>query len=174
MGGSLNPQQVLANASAAQFAREFVNTPRREFNIRFDPEAASIVSRSPWKKITIVPVDPSTGTQLSGDLLDRLKKVASPDIASFISRLEPGFPLWDEIAAGVWLDPAIVTDKQTLYVDYNTQFGAGYGDLLSWREGYQPGVGERSADIIRTIDAARLETLMVKLIANSTAGTLRK
>jgi len=174
MGGSLNPQQVLDNASAAQFAREFVNTPRREFNIRFDPEAASIVSRSPWKKITIVPVDPSTGTQLSGDLLDRLKKVASPDIASFISRLEPGFPLWDEIAAGVWLDPAIVTDKQTLYVDYNTQFGAGYGDLLSWREGYQPGVGERSADIIRTIDAARLETLMVKLIANSTAGTLRK
>jgi len=47
MGGSLNPQQVLDNASAAQFAREFVNTPRREFNMRFDPEAASIVSRSP-------------------------------------------------------------------------------------------------------------------------------
>lgn len=174
MGGSLNPQQVLDNASAAQFAREFANTPRREFNIRFDPEAASIVSRSPWKKITIVPVDPSTGTQLSGELLERLKKVASPDIAGFISRLEPGFPLWDEIAAGVWLDPTIVTDKQTLFVDYNTQFGPGYGDLLSWRESYRPGVGEQSAEVVRTIDAARLETLMVKLIANSAAGTRRK
>lgn len=58
MGGSLNPRQRLDNPAAAQFAREFVNTPRREFNIRFDPEAASIVSRSPWRRITVVPVDP--------------------------------------------------------------------------------------------------------------------
>lgn len=169
MGGSLNPQQTLDNVSAAQFAREFVNTPRREFNIRFDPEAASIVSRSPWRKITIIPVDPSTSTQLTQDLLDRLKSVASPAIAKFIAGLEPGFPLWDEIAAGIWLDPTIATDRQTLFVDYDTQFGPGYGDLLSWREGYQPGVGERSASVVRRIDAARLETLMVRLVANSTA-----
>lgn len=174
MGGSLNPRQVLDNVSATQFAREFINTPRREFNIRFDPEAASIVSRSPWKKITIVPVDPSTATQLSAELLDRMKKVASPDIARFISGLEPGFPLWDEIAAGVWLDPAIITEKQTLYVDYNTQFGPGYGDLLSWRENYQPGVGERAAEVVSTIDPARLEALMVKLIANSAVARPRK
>ena len=174
MGGSLNPRQVLDNVSAAQFAREFINTPRREFNVRFDPEAASIVSRSPWKKITIVPVDPSTATQLSADLLDRMKKVASPDVARFISALEPGFPLWDEIAAGVWLDPAIITAKQTLYVDYNTQFGAGYGDLLSWRENYQPGVGERAAEVVSAVDPARLETLMVRLIANSAMARPRK
>ncbi|KAK0357995.1 hypothetical protein LTR94_037119, partial [Friedmanniomyces endolithicus] len=42
MGGSLNPQRVRDDRSARDFAREFVNTPRREFNIRFDPEAASI------------------------------------------------------------------------------------------------------------------------------------
>jgi inosine-uridine nucleoside N-ribohydrolase len=174
MGGSLNPRRVLDNVSAVQFAREFINTPRREFNIRFDPEAASIVSRSPWKKITVVPVDPSTATQLSAELLDRLKKAASPDVARFISGLEPGFPLWDEIAAGVWLDPAIITEKQTLYVDYNTQFGPGYGDLLSWRENYQPGVGERAAEVVDTIDPARLEALMVKLIANSAIARPRK
>ena len=174
MGGSLNPRQVLDNVSAVQFAREFINTPRREFNIRFDPEAASIVSRSPWRKITIVPVDPSTATQLSAELLDRMKKLASPDVARLISALEPGFPLWDEIAAGVWLDPAIITAKQTLYVDYNTQFGAGYGDLLSWRENYQPGVGEQAAEVVSTIDPARLEALMVKLIANSAIGRPRK
>ena len=65
MGGSFNPHQVLDNPSAQEFAREFENSPRREFNERFDPEAASIVSRSPWRKLTIVPIDPSTATQLS-------------------------------------------------------------------------------------------------------------
>lgn len=167
MGGSLNPHQVLVNRSAADFAREFVDTPRREFNMRFDPEAASIVSHSPWRKITVVPVDPSTATQLRRDLLDRLAKAASPEVARFIAGLEPGFPLWDEIAAGVWLDPSIVTASDRRYVDYNTQFSAGYGDMLSWREGYQPGLGEQPATIVRTIDVARLEDWMVRTIGNS-------
>lgn len=171
MGGSFNPQQRLDNVSAAQFAREFVNTPRREFNIRFDPEAASIVSRSAWRAITVVPVDPSTSTQLTPALLDRLKQAASPAVARFIATLEPGFPLWDEIAAGAWLDPTIVTDRATLYVDYDTQFGPGYGDLLSWREGYQPDLGEQPATVIRTIDAGKLEALMVRLVANSAKRT---
>ncbi len=78
MGGSFNPRQVLDNQSAAEFAREFANTPRREFNMRFDPEAASIMSRSPWRKITVVPVDPSTATQLTADLLARLAKPRAP------------------------------------------------------------------------------------------------
>ncbi|MGG2352343.1 nucleoside hydrolase, partial [Salmonella enterica] len=52
MGGSFAPHQVLDNRSAADFAREFANSPRREFNTRFDPEAASIVAHAPWKSIT--------------------------------------------------------------------------------------------------------------------------
>ena len=167
MGGSLNPRQRLDNRAAADFAREFVNTPRREFNIRFDPEAASIVARSPWTASTGVPVAPSPGTPRRQSLLDRMAKSASPDLARFISALEPGFPLWDEIAAGVWLDPTLVTDQQTLYVDYNSQFGPGYGDTLSWFAPYRPGLGEQPAAVIRTIDAARLEALMVRLMANS-------
>ena len=167
MGGSLNPRQVRDDRSSAEFAREYVNSPRREFNIRFDPEAASIVARSPWRKITVVPVDPSTATQLSADLLAKLAKAARPDIGGFLATWEPGFPLWDEIAAAVWLDPSLVTSKETLFVDFNTQFGAGYGDMLSWRAGYQPGLGEQSATVVRAVDPARMEALMVKLMANS-------
>jgi purine nucleosidase len=166
MGGSLNPRQVLRNPSADEFAREYVNTPRREFNIRFDPEAASIVFHSQWKKLTLVPVDPAAATQLSIDLRARLAHVAKPAVAKFIGDMEPGFPLWDELAAGVWLDPTIVTGKETLFVDANSQFGAGYGDLLSWDEGYQPKLGEQRAEVVRTVDPARLEALMIRLIGN--------
>jgi inosine-uridine nucleoside N-ribohydrolase len=167
MGGSLNPHKVLDNRSAAEFAREYANSPRREFNIRFDPEAASIVSRSPWRKITAVPVDPSTATQLTPELLDRLARAARPDIGAALATWEPGFPLWDEIAAAVWLDPTLVTVHDSLFIDFNTQFSASYGDMLSWREGYQPGLGEQRADVVRSIDPKRMEALMVRLMANS-------
>src|ERR1700679_1811979 len=40
MGASLNPQTA---------DPEFANTPRHEFNIWFDPEAAHVVLRAPWK-----------------------------------------------------------------------------------------------------------------------------
>ena len=167
MGGSLNPQQVLSNTSAADFAREFLNSPRREFNMRFDPEAASIVSRSPWRKITVVPVDPSTATQLTPDLAGRLAKAARPEVAGLIARLPTGFPMWDEIAAAVWLKPQLVTLSEPLFVDYNSQFGAGYGDMLSWRAGYEPGLGEHKALVVRAVDPARLEFFMVGLLGNS-------
>lgn len=167
MGGSFNPHQVLDNTSAAEFAREYANSPRREFNIRFDPEAASIVSRSPWRKITVVPVDPSTATQLTPALLSQLAKAARPDIGAFVSKFEPGFPLWDETAAAVFLDPSLVTARDTLFVDVNTQFSAGYGDMLSWRPGYEPKLGEQSAEVVRSVDPQRLDALMVRLLANS-------
>ncbi len=168
MGGSFNPQQALDNEPAAEFAREFANTPRREFNIRFDPEAASIVSRSPWRRITILPIDPTTATQLTPALLARLAQVASPAVAEFISGIEAAsFPLWDESAAGIWLEPAIITASETLLVDYNTQFGPGYGDTLSWFAPYAPGLGEQPATVVRRVDPARLEALMVELVGNS-------
>lgn len=165
MGGSLNPQRVRDDRSARDFAREFVNTPRREFNIRFDPEAASIVSRSPWRAITVVPVDPSTATQLTRALRDRLAAAATPEVARFVARMEPGFPMWDEIAAAVWLDPGVVTARERLYVDYDTMFGPNYGDLLSWHAAYRPGLGEQPADVVRAIDPARMEALIVREVA---------
>lgn len=165
MGGSLNPRQVLDNRSAADFAREFLNTPRREFNIRFDPEAASIAAHAPWPKVTIVPVDPSTATQLTPALIDRLATAARPPVAAMIRKMEPGFPMWDEIAAAVWLDPALVTDQQHLWFDFDTQFGPGYGDMLTWHDAYRPGLDEGQADVVRSVDVGAMETLMERVLA---------
>jgi len=47
MGASLNPQTS---------DPEFINVPRREFNTWFDPEAAHIVLRAPWKQIVCTSV----------------------------------------------------------------------------------------------------------------------
>ncbi len=160
MGGSLNPQQRLDTVSARQFAREYVNTPRREFNVRWDPEAARIVAHAPFPKVTMVPVDPSTGTQWTRDFLASLKPAGTPLTDLFQTALEPGFPMWDEIAAMVWLDPAIVTAADTLYIDFETSQTAAYGDTLSWSEPYRPHLGEHAQTVIRNVDRARMEAGM--------------
>ncbi|WP_147093822.1 nucleoside hydrolase [Swaminathania salitolerans] len=164
MGGSLNPRQTRPDEVAHQFAREFLNAPRREFNIRFDPEAASIVLRAPWARITMIPVDPSTDTELTPALLKRLSASATP-VARALRTRPTGFPLWDEIAAGVWLDPGIVTRKTDLFIDVNTQFSGSYGDILSWTPGYEPGLGERRNIVVQKIDVKRLEDLMTQRVA---------
>src|SRR5580692_7931425 len=64
MGASLNPQTA---------DPEFANTPRHEFNLWFDPEAARIVLRAPWKRIVCTPVDISVKTRLTSDLINRIK-----------------------------------------------------------------------------------------------------
>ena len=160
MGGSLNPQQAIDTPAAAAFAREFINTPRREFNIRWDPEAARIMAHGAWPKVTMVPIDPSTGTQWTRGFLDSLKRARTPLTDALQTGLEPGFPMWDEIAAMVWLDPAIVTRAKTLYIDFDTSQAAGYGDTLSWHDAYRPHLGERAQTVVLRVDRARMETAM--------------
>ena len=115
----------------------------------------------------MVPVDPSTATQISPELKQRLAAVASPELARAIRGMEPGFPLWDEIAAGVWLEPGLIRETDELYVDHDSHFGPGYGNTLTWDEHYQPGLGERKAEVVLAIDPPGLYDLMERLIGNS-------
>jgi inosine-uridine nucleoside N-ribohydrolase len=113
---------------------EFVNTPRREFNLWFDPEAAHIVLRAKWKKIVCTPVDISVKTSMTQELLDRIRH-SDTLAARYIGRytvLRKNNYLWDELAAAAWLDPAIITKTETRFVDVNLDRGGNWGDVLSW------------------------------------------
>jgi purine nucleosidase len=168
MGGSFNPQQKLSSVSAQQFGREYANTPRLEFNFRWDPEAASIVLRAPWKRIVAVPVDPSTATELRPDLLNAMSTADTALARAFRKFNEPGFPLWDEIAVAVWLEPSLITRSDELDVDVDTSFTAGYGNTLSWPAGHGPGLGERRNQVVREVDVKGMERLMIDLLNRRT------
>ncbi|MFZ1131619.1 MAG: nucleoside hydrolase, partial [Terriglobales bacterium] len=128
MGASLNPQTA---------DPEFANTPRHEFNLWFDPEAAHIVLRARWRKIVCTPVDISLKTRMSNELIDRIRGGNSPS-AQYISKYAHLFGtynyLWDELTSAAWLDPSVITKKENLYLDVNLDRGAGYGDTLSWTD----------------------------------------
>src|SRR6266446_10862498 len=69
MGGGLSPRTDNP---------EFVNNPRHEFNFWFDPEAAEIVLRAPWKKIVCTPTDISIKTHLTPDMVKQIEASGTP------------------------------------------------------------------------------------------------
>ena len=159
MGGSFNPTP--ANNA---FAAEYANAPRREFNLRWDPEAASMVLHEPWRKITQVPIDPTTKTFFTPQLLKRVSLGKAP-FDAYIGQFGQSYPMWDELAVAVWLDPSIVTHSSRLFVDVDTSFTAGYGNTLSWSPGEGPGLGEQMVQVVLDIDVARFEALTVDLLS---------
>jgi inosine-uridine nucleoside N-ribohydrolase len=158
MGGSFNP-----TPADNPFAAEYVNATRREFNMRFDPEAASIVLREPWKKITEVPIDPTTKTFFKPEFIREVAKGQAP-FDSYLGQFGQSFPMWDELTVAVWLDPSIVTRSKTLLVDVDTSFTAGYGSTLSWGPGEGPGTGEREVNVVFDVDVPRLERFAIALL----------
>ncbi len=126
MGGSLSPQTDNP---------EFVNNPRHEFNFWFDPDAAEIVLRAPWKKIVCTPTDISIKTHMTAALVKQIEASGTP-LARYIARfamLTPGADImWDELAAAAWIDPTIITKTETRYLSVDLDRGAGYGNTLTW------------------------------------------
>jgi purine nucleosidase len=162
MGASLSP--VTNNP-------EFANNPRHEFNIWFDPEAAHIVLRAPWKKIVCTPVDISVKTRMSKELVERVKAGGSAS-AKYIgeyTRLEGEFNyLWDELASAAWLDPSIITKSETRYMDIDLGRGAGYGNILTWTDNDKPKVEVQPVEIQVDLDTEKFYKLFVELLGGPT------
>jgi len=162
MGGSLNPDTD---------DPEFVNTPRREFNLWFDPEAAHIVLTAPWKKVVCTTVDISVKTRLTKELIDRINSANSP-AAQYVAkyaRLQGSYNyLWDELAALAWLDPSIIRAKDTLYLDVDLNRGKGHGETLSWSEQDKPKLTGPPVEIQVDLDAQKFYKEFVDLLTATT------
>jgi purine nucleosidase len=158
MGGSFNPTMA-ANA----FAAEYANSPRREFNMRWDPEAASLVLHEPWRRITEVPVDPTTRTLFTPAMKAQVAAGKAP-FAAYVGRFGEPYPMWDELAVALWLEPSLATVAADLSVDVDTSFTAGYGNSESWSPGEGPGLGERAVHVVFAVDVARFESLTLNLL----------
>jgi purine nucleosidase len=162
MGGSLNPKTD---------DPEFVNTPRHEFNLWFDPEAAHIVLTAPWKKIVCTTVDISVKTRLTQELIDRVKAGNSPAaryVGTYARLRGPYNYLWDELAAAAWLDPSLITAKETRYLDIDLNHGAAYGNTLSWNERDKPAIPGRPAEIQVDLDTEKFYKMFVDLLTAPT------
>jgi inosine-uridine nucleoside N-ribohydrolase len=162
MGGSLNPKTD---------DPEFVDTPRREFNLWFDPEAAHIVLIAPWKRIVCTTVDISVKTRLTQELIDKVKSGNTP-AANYVgtyARLHGQYNyLWDELAAAAWLDPTIITARETRYLDVDLNRGASFGDTLSWSAQDRPQLVEPPIEVQTDLDTSKFYKMFVDLLTAPT------
>lgn len=163
MGGSISPQTDNP---------EFVNNPRHEFNFWFDPEAAAIVLRAPWKKIICTPTDVSVKTRMSAEMVKQIDAAGTP-LARYIAKfamLTPGADImWDEITAAAWLDPSIITKSDTRYMTVNLDRGAGYGNTLTWSKDDKLKPDTQLVEIQFDLDTARFYRVFVNLMTAPTA-----
>jgi inosine-uridine nucleoside N-ribohydrolase len=158
MGGSYNP-----TSSGNSFAAEYANNPRREFNMRWDPEAAHIVLHEAWKHITQVPIDPTTKTFFKPEYIHEVAGGKAP-FDAYLGQFGQSFPMWDELAVAVWLDPSIITRSSDLKIDVTTTFGPNYGDSLSWAAAEAPGLGEQTAKVVFEVDVPKFDRMTLDLL----------
>jgi len=123
------------------------------YNVFFDPEAAKIVLRAPWPKLTLVTVDIGEEVHIGDDLRPGRKMVeeiaeraASPIAELFhehgvkVFRQRPtfqGFRMPDEMTSAQIIDPSIFTKSEEMYVDITTSPGPRYGDSRFWAKDWQ-------------------------------------
>ena len=159
MGGSLNPHTE---------DEEWVNTPRREFNLWFDPEAASIALHANWAKITGTTIDASLGTRLAPVLksLEHANTVAAKYLIRYAHVDSSSDFAWDELAAASWIDPAITKKERLVYMDTNLSRGPGYGDTLTWSTEDKPMLPVREVHAQIEVDVPRLQKDLVELFSS--------
>jgi inosine-uridine nucleoside N-ribohydrolase len=162
MGGSLAPPSAYP---------EFAENPRHEFNFWFDPEAAQIVLRAHWKKIVCTPTDISLKTHLTPALVKEIEASGTP-LARYISRFAMYTPgadvMWDELAAAAWIDPSLITKRETRYMSVDLDHGAGYGNTLTWNDKDKPAFPVQPVEIQMNLDTEKFYRLFVRLMTSPT------
>ena len=162
MGGSISPQTDYA---------EFADNPRHEFNFWFDPEAAEIVLRAPWKKIVCTPTDISIKTHVTHEMMKQIEASGTP-LARYIAHFamySPGADImWDELAAEAWLDPTIITKTETRYMGVDLDRGAGYGNTLTWGDKSALRPNAQPVEILVDLDTEKFYRLFVSLTTAAT------
>jgi len=73
--------------------------------------------------------------------------------------------MWDELAAAAWIDPSLITQKQTRYMSVDTDHGAGYGNTLTWTDRDKPKITVQPVEIQLDLDKEKFYEMFVRLMS---------
>jgi inosine-uridine nucleoside N-ribohydrolase len=145
-------------------------TPAAELNWWFDPEAAKMSVRAPFADQLIVGLDVCEKYPFNKKLFDRIMAVKTPITKMFNEKYGPSFEkdpnytrlVWDTIAAAVVIDPALIVEEETRWIDVNSDYNLDYGRSLSYHK--QGPTGTQKVRILLAIDEERFWNMMVDLL----------
>ncbi|BAS28077.1 nucleoside hydrolase [Limnochorda pilosa] len=157
-------------------------TVAAEFNWWFDPEAAQIALRTPFRKQIIVPLDIAERVFYTKSEFDRIVSRAETPIVKMFKDLHgPRFAqdpdrtsfVWDALTSAIFLRPEIVVRMEERFVDVDTSYGPNYGRSLGYYESRRRSfgapenfpAGTQKANVLFDIDRQAFWDLYVELIA---------
>ena len=106
-------------------------------------------------------------TRITDAMVAEIKTSNSPAaqyVVKFFMKDQGGSYMWDELAAAAWIDPTLITQKETRYMSVDISHGAAYGNTLTWTDKDKPKLGERFVEIQMDLDLARFDKMFVDLM----------
>lgn len=114
-----------------------------ELNWWWDPEAAAIALREPWKEIVITPFEAGAQVRSSERLMSRVAN-GGGRLANHVRQLylesppQPGTTkwsmMWDELTVASIIDPSVIKRSETMYLDCDITHGPKYGHTVIWKQ----------------------------------------
>jgi inosine-uridine nucleoside N-ribohydrolase len=110
-----------------------------DINLMIDPEGSKIALSAPWKNVTIV------GNSANQVLINSsfFADLAYQNFNAYTQILNDSyttqFPLWDETAAAVMVEPSLATNVTEFYIDVDTSYASpSYGNIHAYQEALKP------------------------------------
>jgi len=114
-----------------------------ELNWWWDPEAAAITMRAPWKEIVVTPFEIGMQVWSSEQLMRRIVQAGGP-LANYVKNLYFNYEppagtslwsmMWDELCVASLIDPSVIKKSETMYLDADITHGPKYGDTVVWEQ----------------------------------------
>jgi purine nucleosidase len=114
-----------------------------ELNWWWDPEAAAIVLRAPWKQMVVSPFEAGAQVWSSAQLMRRTVQAGGP-LARHLQMMYLDYQppagtslwsmMWDELTVASIIDPSVITKSETMYLDVDIDHGPKYGHTVVWKK----------------------------------------
>lgn len=114
-----------------------------ELNWWWDPEAAAIVLREPWKQIVVTTGEAGAQVWSSERMMRKIAesrgRLAGHVRQQYLEYTPPAgsqiwSAMWDEIAVAALIDPSVIRRSEPMYLDVVIEHGPKYGHTVVWRE----------------------------------------
>src|SRR6266852_758608 len=110
-------------------------------------------------------------TNLTPAMIKQIESSGTP-LARYIARFfqtgQGGEYMWDELAAAAWIDPTLITKRETRYMSVDLDLGAGYGNTLTWTEKDKPVLPVQPVEILMDLDKEKFYRMFVMLMSAPT------
>jgi inosine-uridine nucleoside N-ribohydrolase len=117
-------------------------------------------------------VDISIKAMLTTELVKEIaasKTPAAAYVARFFNPGDGGDYMWDELAAAAWLDPTLITRRETRYMSVDISHGANYGNTVTWTENDKAKVSSQPVEIQLDLDQGKFYRTFVRLMTVSSS-----